>query len=151
MAEWQGLKVDKLVYDISFDLAPETFQAPTMVVEKGMVARMNNRWTIHCGEQTPLISETVWYMGDIVRPEGSVGDDFYLMEIEGTPSMRIGVELKSSLKTGARYPEHNHHGPIYYVTAAPMLQAIPHVVDGPAGIKRTDPPSNSYWKADMRA
>ncbi|MEJ2459472.1 MAG: hypothetical protein P8Y58_15525 [Novosphingobium sp.] len=150
VAEAQGLTIDRLDYEITFDAAPETFQAPTMLVEKGTVARMNNRWTVHCGDRTPLISETVWFMGDIVRPEGAVGDDCYIMEVEATPSMRIGVELKNSLVTGARYPDHNHHGPIYYATAAPMIQAIPAVVDGPAGIRRIAPPSNSYWKVDMR-
>jgi 2,4-diaminopentanoate dehydrogenase len=150
VAEMQGITVDRLAYEITFEVAPETFRAPTMTIEKGTVAHMNNRWTVHSGDRTPLVSETVWYMGDSVRPAGTVSDDFYLMEIEGTPSMRIGVELKSSLETGSRYPSHNHHGPTYYTTAAPMLQAVPAVVDGPAGIRRIAPPSNGYWKTDMR-
>jgi hypothetical protein len=64
--------------------------------------------------------------------------------------MRIGIELRGALSPDARTRPGDPTVPVFYVTAATMIQALPAVIAAAPGIKTIDYAANSYWKQDMR-
>ena len=146
----QGLPIERIEHSVELHTTPVDFQAPTMMVRAGTVARMVNRWDGYSGGRCRYTFECFWYLNDAMRPDMVPCDDFYAVIIEGKPSLRLGMELKASVERNERFLPNGHLGPVYYATASALLQAIPAVVAAAPGIKTIDPPSNSYWKVDMR-
>jgi len=150
-AQVQGLPIERIAHSVELHTTPVTFQAPTMTLAAGTVARMINRWDGYSGGRCRYTFECFWYLSEAMRPKEAPCDDYYTITIEGKPSLHLGMELKASVAENARFYPHSRLGPVYFATAAALVQAIPAVVAAPPGLKTIDPPSNSYWKPDMRA
>jgi len=145
-----GVPIPGLTRSSSFSVTPVELKAPTMVLKANTVAFATHKWEGVSELGTMLTFKTHWYMSDEFRPAGIPCDDYYRITIEGEPSLRIGVELKASIANNQRIAPHEPSAPYFRVLAATMLQAIPGVCAAPPGVQLIAPPSNAYWKADMR-
>jgi 4-hydroxy-tetrahydrodipicolinate reductase len=145
-----GTPVTGLDYSVKQFLAPRDIQAPTMIVPKDTVAYLQHRWEGKTESGPKIIFMVYWYMSDEVKPDNVPCEDFYLITIEGRPSVRLAVELRASFDPNTRCYPNDPTVPTFYVTAVAMIQAIPSVITGAPGVRAIDPPSNAYWKADLR-
>ncbi|MGE4432010.1 MAG: hypothetical protein AB7E05_14850 [Sphingobium sp.] len=150
LGEAFGTPVKELRYTVDQRLAPRDLPAPTMTLPEGSVAYVSHRWE-GITDGPSIVFYTYWYMSDAVMPDTPVPcEDYYVITIEGRPSMRIGVELRASIADYRRTAPGDTTVPVFYVTAVTMVQAIPSVIAASPGIKPIDTPSNGHWKADMR-
>lgn len=150
MGDAFGTPVVELKYSVTHHLAPRDLPAPTMTIPKGTVAYLSHRWEGITRDGPNIIFIVYWYMTDEVKPDNVPCEDFYLVTIEGRPSVRLAVELRASFEPESRTYPGDPTVPVFYVTAVTMIQAIPGVLAAKPGIKEIERPSNSYWKADMR-
>jgi 2,4-diaminopentanoate dehydrogenase len=145
-----GVPIDRLEQESHYEVTPITIQAPTMVLKENTVAFARHSWAGLSHSGTRLTFQTNWYMSDEFMPAGVPCEDFYRITIEGDPSLRIGVELKASIEDDLRISDEDPSAPYFRVLAATMLQAVPGTCHAKAGIRLIAPPSNAYWKRDMR-
>jgi 2,4-diaminopentanoate dehydrogenase len=145
-----GVPIEHLERESTFDVTTVEVQAPTMVLKKDTVAYAKHSWSGLSQFGTRLTYQTNWYMTDEFKPEGVPCEDYFRITIEGDPSLRIGVELRASIENDCRYSPDNPSSPCFRTMAAAMLQAIPGVCNAKSGIRLIEPPSNAYWKRDMR-
>lgn len=118
--------------------------------KSGTVGSISFEWTGFTRQKKPMFQiKTVWYLDDSLRPPRAKGDDYWLLEIEGLPSARVGVELKGSLLLNSALAERNPVPAAYLATIIPAIQAIPAVVAAPPGVLVAAMPQ-FHWKADMR-
>jgi 2,4-diaminopentanoate dehydrogenase len=71
------------------------------------------------------------------------------VEIEGIPSVRLGLDVTGSFVQNKTITERSPTPGDYLATVIPAIQAIPATVDGPPGILEMQMPQ-FHWKPDMR-
>jgi hypothetical protein len=151
-AERLGVQIDRIEREDFHVDAPERIVVPDlMTIEPGTVGLVRFRWTAYCDDKPFLVLNVNWYMTDLMRPteaEGR-GEDFWLVEIRGRPSVRIELEVTASLDDDVRlHPDNPTEVSMLGVTI-PAIQAIPAVVDAAPGIMVLDPPQ-FMWRSDLR-
>ena len=146
-----GIPISSLSRSSTFQVTPVEVQAPTMVLKANTVAFAMHRWEGVSESGVRLAFQTHWYMSDALKPEGVPCDDYYRITIEGEPSLRLGIELKASIAKNLRVLPEEPTVPYFRVLAVTMLQAVPGTCAAPPGIQLIAPPSNAYWRADLRA
>jgi hypothetical protein len=99
----------------------------------------------------PFITfENFYYLTDVMRPDGATVDEHWTLTIDGRPSLRVTVEALDPVAPSARTDGHGEVStPGYLATVVAMVQAIPHVVDGPPGLIEPFLPT-VHWRSDMR-
>jgi hypothetical protein len=104
-------------------------------------------------EKPFFIIELHWYLDDTVKPAQALHPYYYAVEIEGIPSIRLGLEVRGSYmqnKTTTERSPTPYLGPTHYTACVVnMIQAIPAAVDGPPGVLEVKMPQ-FHWKPDMR-
>ncbi|MEJ2459641.1 MAG: hypothetical protein P8Y58_16455 [Novosphingobium sp.] len=153
LGEAFGAPIEGLDYSVTTRSVTVDTAAPTMMLKAGAVAYLAHRWESRSSVPgaPKIIFSTHWYMADEVRPEGLPCEDYYRISIEGRPSLRIGVEMYASLTDDSRTAPGDTIVPVFYVTSATMIQAIPAVVDAASGVRAIEPPTNDYWKVNFLA
>lgn len=119
-------------------------------IDPGTVGMVSYEWKGYTAEDKPLYQIQVnWYLNDSMRPEAAQGDEFWVMEVEGVPSTRIGLQMKGSIARDELVSKKNPGPAAYVATIIPCIQSIPEVVDAEPGVLVTEMPS-VHWKPDMR-
>lgn len=79
-------------------------------------------------------SEGVFYCGENLKPAEATADTCWYIEIEGRPSLRTTVVASVSTRDNqVQYGDNDPTSPGCYAIAAPMIQAIPVMVEGAPG------------------
>jgi 2,4-diaminopentanoate dehydrogenase len=104
------------------------------------------RWTAYCDGRPRLTTQVKWYATDKMRPAEAQGrgDDFWLVEIDGRPAVRMFIELSGTLNGDREHPDNPSHVSML-ATAVPALQAIPDVIAAEPGVLIAGGP-RFHWK-----
>jgi hypothetical protein len=125
----------------------------SMNIPAGTVGRVTHRCRGWVGDaKEPFFEiEVNWHSGVDMLPERTAPDQYWVIEIEGRPSIKTTVDIKASLETRARFiPIGNMNSePGYHATIAPCLQALPAVVKAKPGILPITLP-HMRWMSDYR-
>jgi 2,4-diaminopentanoate dehydrogenase len=158
-----GRTVEKTL-GVTYDRVEETHEylpASTDVamlytkVDKGTLGRVVHRfkgWVDSIGPEPFFTMEYHWVVGPTELPDGVAENEYWVAEIEGTPSIRMSIDMRTTLKDNAgRTYDHGslQSSPGYHGTIAPCLQAIPHVVASGPGVLPSFGPGLT-WRADLR-
>jgi 4-hydroxy-tetrahydrodipicolinate reductase len=154
LADKLGMTIDRIEQKVERILTPKTITTPGgLTAEEGTIAYLVHSWTGYVQEKPFFINELHWYLDSSVGPAEALHPNYYLVEIEGIPSVRVGLEVRAPYTQNLPATEGSpapYRGPAHYLACAvTMIQAIPAVVDAPAGILEVDLPQ-FHWKPDMR-
>jgi 2,4-diaminopentanoate dehydrogenase len=150
VADQLGIKVDRVEREARPQAAPVAIKTPAMTIEKGTVGTVSYAWTAYSNGRPFYTTEVYWYLGEVMRPATAVGNDFWTIEIEGRPSLRITIASMASFKDSIYIKPEEPSPPGYIMTAVSMLQAVPAVVAAKPGLLLPSLPQ-FYWKPDMRS
>jgi 2,4-diaminopentanoate dehydrogenase len=124
-------------------------------IDKGTLGRVVHRfrgWVDSIGSEPFFTMEYHWVVGPSELPEGVAENEYWVAEIEGTPSIRMSIDMRTTLQNdAARAYDFGslQSSPGYHGTIAPCLQAIPHVVAGRPGVLPSFGPGLT-WRQDLR-
>ena len=92
-----------------------------------------------------------WLIDYSMLPEGIEPDQYWVATIEGRPSVKMTIDLKSSIENNTRFFNMGdiQTEPGYHGTIAPCLQAIPHICKADAGVLASFGPG-LHWMQDLR-
>jgi hypothetical protein len=126
MAATLGVELDEVQYRLELGVATRDIDLGFMQIAKGRVCGMNGVWT-GVYDARPLIEiGLLWRLGNSMEPDWAIGADGHVIEIVGTPSLRLHSEI-------LRPP---NPGPLDFTpeTANPAVNAIPAVVAARPGL-----------------
>ena len=150
LADKLGMPIDRIEKTLNPTLAPEDFTTDGgLVAKKGTIAYEWYTWKGYVGDTARFIIETHWYLDENVRPAAALHPSYWEVEVEGIPSVRVGLQVTGSFARNLTITEESPTPGDYLATVIPAIQAIPATVDGPAGILEMDMPQ-FHWKPDMR-
>jgi hypothetical protein len=153
VAERMGRPLERIEQVDSFTLADKPIDlelsSGPMRIEKGQVCRYSLKSVGYVGDRPFITHEGTYYVGADLRPAEGVSDDCYILKVEGRPSVSVTLALYASAEDQSQFREGDPTQPGYYATAGPIIQAIPFVVDSPAGLM--DSMSQPvHFRAEMR-
>ena len=148
-ADKLGIKVDRIERKAQHRVAPITIKTPATTIQPGTVGCVSYRWTAYSGGSPFYTTEVYWFLGDAMRPEAAKGNDFWTIEIEGRPSLKLSVESKASFAEDIYIRPEEPSPAGYTSTVVAMTQAIPVVVAAAPGLLMPTLPQ-FHWKPDQR-
>jgi 2,4-diaminopentanoate dehydrogenase len=111
----------------------------------GRVIRMSG---ISDGKEFYL-SDSVFYCGTDLRPAEAIADTCWYIEIEGRPSLRTAMATSVSNLNDDKFYPGDPTTPGFYAIVAPLIQAIPVVVEGAPGVWE-HPPAALHYQRELR-
>ncbi|GAA4261151.1 NAD(P)H-dependent amine dehydrogenase family protein [Dactylosporangium darangshiense] len=137
MGDAMGVRYDRIEPDHHLELATEDIAVAAGTIRKGTVAATEWRWHgVVAGERFVTLS-IIWTM-DPQRPRYA-GRDHWTIRLHGRPGVVMTVNLVEPDDPGVRTTA------AQYVTAGPVIRAIPLVLAAPPGIMR--PSVFGAWSA----
>jgi 2,4-diaminopentanoate dehydrogenase len=150
-----GVVYDRVEERHEYVPTPKDIDIKGFPVVAGTVGRVSHSFHGYVdakGEDPFFTMQYNWVLGHDMLPEGISPGEYWIVELEGTPSARLVIDLRGSLTEHRPYYQIGsvRTDPGYHGTIAPCLQAIPFVVDaGPGILPSFAPPL--HWKSDLRA
>lgn len=148
-ADKLGIKIDRIERKGQHRVTQQTIKTPATTIEPGTVGLVSYAWTAYVAGKPFYTTEVYWYLGAGMRPDTAKGDDFWTLEIEGRPSLRLTVESKASFAEDLYIRADEPTPPGYLSTVVAMLQAVPAVVAAAPGLLLPALPQ-FHWKPDQR-
>jgi 4-hydroxy-tetrahydrodipicolinate reductase len=149
-ADQLGIKLDRIERKPQFQPAPAAIKTPSMTIEPGTVGTVSYAWTAYVEGKPFYTTEVYWYLGEIMRPATATANDFWTIEIEGRPSLRMTIASMASYKDNIYIRPDEPTPPGYVMTVNTMIQAVPAVVDAAPGLLLPALPQ-FHWKPDLRS
>jgi 4-hydroxy-tetrahydrodipicolinate reductase len=149
-ADQLGVKLDRIERRAQHQVALVPIQTPALLIEPGTVGTVSYAWTAYSKDRPFYTTEVYWFLGDSMRPAACTGNDFWTIEIEGRPSLRITVASQASYKDNLYIKPDEPTPPGYIMTIVTMVQAIPAVVAAQPGLLLPALPQ-FHWKPDLRS
>lgn len=149
-----GVSYDRVEESHDFVATPKPIEIRDFPVEAGTVGRVAHRfqgWVDERGEEPFFTMEYNWILGWDMLPDGIGENEYWVIEIDGTPSARMSIDLRASLHGDKRFYEigNTRTDPGYHGTIAPCLQAVPFVCRAEPGVLPSfEPPL--HWRQDLR-
>jgi 4-hydroxy-tetrahydrodipicolinate reductase len=130
---------------------PRDIDIPGFPVRAGTVGRVSHSFVGYVKGEPFFTMQYNWVLGNDLLPPGIEPHERWVVEIEGTPSARLVIDMRGSLAEHRPYYQVGdaRTDPGYHGTIAPCLQAIPFVVDAAPGILPSFEP-DLHWKSDLR-
>lgn len=147
-----GAPVTRIEQSSHHVLAENKESIPTgFSVEPGTVGMVSYQWKGYTKDDKPMYQiQLFWYLNANMRPVANIpADDYWILEVEGVPSTRVGLEIKGSVKNDEAISSINPGPSSYLATVVPAIQSIPLVVDAEPGIYDFIMP-DIHWKPDLR-
>ena len=118
---------------------------PLVTIEPGTVGLSITRiegWI----DGNVFATHDVKYHVGVNRPAEAPTDECWIVELEGRPSVRTTVQSMASIREGtARYADDSKQiPPGYWITAGPLVRAIPVVIGAEPGIKEPALPETMF-------
>ena len=120
-----------------------------LTIEPGQTGNVAYESTGYVGDFPFIVMRVGWYLTPLMRPEGITADCQWVLEVEGRPSTKTVLSIEPTL-TNTDVMLGEPGAPGYVGFGICLVQAIPAVVDAPAGVLETDVP-RAHWRKDMRA
>lgn len=136
--------------------AEKEIVSTNITVAPGTVGRVTHSfrgWIANKGPDPFFTMEYNWFIGHEMLPEGIEPNQYWLISIEGRPSLQVAIDLRSSLDaTAERFYSIGsmQTDPGYHGIVAPCLQAIPLMLEHPAGVMGSVMPG-MRWVRDLRS
>nr|AMT81339.1 hypothetical protein [Sphingobium baderi] len=119
LADKLGMPIDRIEQKVTPIVTPKTITTPGgLTAKEGTVAYLVHSWTGYVGDKPFFVNELHWYLDDSVKPAAALHPYYYLVEIEGIPSVRVGLEVRAPYtdrqpaREGDRAP---YRGPTHYL------------------------------------
>lgn len=148
-ADQLGVQIERIERKSQHRVAPSSIETPATTIEAGTVGCVSYAWTAYRDGQPFYTTEVYWYLGNMMRPETAKGDDFWTIQIEGRPSLRVSVESMASFEENVYMRPDEPSPPGYLTTVIAMVQSIPGIVSAPPGLLLPALPQ-FHWKPDLR-
>jgi 4-hydroxy-tetrahydrodipicolinate reductase len=154
VAEQLGVEYGRIELTSDYIPAHKDILSPNLLVKAGTVGRVTHRFLGFAkgSETEPFFTfETNWVLGHEMLPEGVLPDQYWVITIEGRPSIKTVIDLRASLKSTDRFYQigTKKADAGYHATIAPCLQAIPVMCRSASGILPSFSPQ-TRWMADFR-
>jgi len=152
-AETMGVTYDRITVENDYPLAQQDLTHGSLFVKKGTVCCITTRM---CGylkdQERPFMTvEVNWAITHESLPPGVEKVQGWVLTIEGRPSIRTVIDIKSDFATGERFivPGDKRSESGYHAVMATMLKAVPMVMKARPGIlKPLGTPI--HWLPDLR-
>lgn len=148
-ADQMGLPIDRIERTARLAETPVALSEPVMAIDSGTVGLVSYAWTGYSDGKPFYTTEVYWYLGESMRPDECPVNDFWLIEIEGRPSLRITVAGQASYQDDLYIKPDEPTPPGYIMTVVAMLQAVPAVIGAVPGLMLPALPQ-FHWQPDMR-
>lgn len=154
MAKGLGVTLDRVEIEEEFVTASKDIQLPNILIKEGTVGRLSHRFSgyIDSQEEPFAIIEVHWMMGrDEMLPDGIGPEDYYVVSIEGIPSISLRFDIKRSLESDDRFMIEGEptSEPGYWAIIAILMQSVPRVLNSPPGVLEVLRPPQ-HWTPDYR-
>jgi 2,4-diaminopentanoate dehydrogenase len=149
VADHLGVTLDRVERKSQHRVTTAAIKTPATTIAAGTVGCVSYAWTAFVSGRPFYTTEVYWYLGQGMRPPTAQGDDFWTLEIEGRPSLRVSVESKASFAENLYIRPDEPTPPGYLSTVVALLQAVPAVVAAPPGLLLPALPQ-FHWKPDLR-
>ncbi len=125
-----GLPLDEVRTTREFALARETFTIPAGTVQQGTIAAMRMSIEGIRGGKTVIRRNSIWYLTRDIEPAWDLRDTGLHYRVEGDLPLDVMITIPVSAED---YPKVSPG-----LTANPVINAVPYVVDAAPGILQTD-------------
>lgn len=150
LADRLGMPIERMECTAHHGSVDHDVVLPGVTTAKaGTISTVSYRWTGYASGKPMYVIQVHWYLHESLRPETARGDDYWLLQIEGRPSTRLGLEIMGSVEKELPMLAGNPTPSGYFATVITMLQAIPMVIEAEPGWLVPDMPQ-VHWKPDMR-
>jgi hypothetical protein len=129
VADGLGVPVERTTTEFDVAVAKRDLDVRSGPIAKGTVAGMRHEWITWSNGQPVIVFRSFWKMDDDLDPNWGFGTIKYSLVIKGDPSLNVGFEPGDRHPTG----DEGYWGRVW--TAMNSINAIPTVVEAPAGIK----------------
>lgn len=148
-----GVKYDRIETSHAYIPTPRDIHEPFFLAA-GTVARLTHKLECFIEAKGPapfFTFELNWFFGNTMLPDGIKPNEYYVATIEGRPAVRMALDFKTSNTGTERFYKLGNMDvePVYVATIAPVLQAIPHVVEAGPGFLESFGPT-LHWMNDLR-
>lgn len=150
LADKLGMPLDRIERTSHHQAVDRDIVLPIFVARKGTVGIVSFKWTGYAHGKPMIVTQAHWYLHESLRPAEAKGDDYWLLQIEGQPSTRLGLEIQGSFEKNLNVLPNNPTTGAWFATVIAMIQAIPMVIDAAPGQLLPAMPQ-VHWKPDMRA
>jgi 2,4-diaminopentanoate dehydrogenase len=151
LADNLGLPLKRIEQHHRHKLVDRDESIPDVFLAKaGTIGTVSYEWRGYTDDDKPMFQiQVYWYLNENLRPDGVVGDNHWIVEVEGVPSTRLSLEVKGSFAQNLALAPQNPAPLLYLLSIVPAVQAIPLVVDAEPGIYVSAMP-DVHWKPDLR-
>jgi hypothetical protein len=148
MADLMGVELSRIEAASYSEAATERLESPVLTIEPGQTGNVAYESTGFVGDDPFIVMRVGWYLTPLMRPEGVTSDCQWILSVEGRPSTRTVMSIAPTLtNTDTMLGEPGAPG--YVGFGICLIQAIPAVVDAPAGVLPTDVP-RAHYRRDLR-
>ena len=146
--EASGVELTRIEAASYSEAAPERLESPVLTIEPGRTGNVAYESTGYVGDDPFIVMRVGWYLTPVMRPEGVTAECQWILSVEGRPSTRTVLSVEPTLtNTDTMLGEPGAPG--YVGFGICLIQAIPAVVDAPAGVLPTDVP-RAHYRRDLR-
>jgi hypothetical protein len=132
VADALGVELDEIVCDAEYARATDDVVMDSWTIPAGCVAGVAASWQGRVGDRTIVELNVRWRKGQTLDPDWPI-EEGHVIRVDGMPSVRVKLEyLPPPDFQATTFAEFMVLGMI--MTAMPAVNAIPRVVDAPAGI-----------------
>lgn len=154
LARALGVRFDRTVVEHEFIPSQGAIKTDFLSIEAGTVGLVTHRhkgYVDAMGPEPFQVFEVNWALTAAMFPPGVTPDQYYVVTIEGRPSLKLSLDIQASFDHKQHYvvPGDPASEPGYYATVATCLHAVPMVVKAPPGVLPT-PVSPWHWAPDYR-
>lgn len=131
-----GFALDKITVRSVSEPTDRLIEHPLITIKPGTVGMSITRIEGWIGERVFATQDIKYHVG-VNRPPEAPVDECWIVELEGKPSVRVMVQSLASVREGTtRYADDpNSIPPGYWITAGPLVRAIPVAIAAEPGIK----------------
>ena len=154
MGKAMGIDFDRVEIEHEFIPAEKDIATDHLSIKKGTVGRVTHRHKayINANDDKPFqVFEDHWCLTPEMYPEGITPDQYYVVTIEGRPSVKLTLDIQSSFDRDEHFVVEGDpsSAPGYYATVSTCIHAVPKVVAAAPGV--LDSPVPSWrWAPDYR-
>jgi 4-hydroxy-tetrahydrodipicolinate reductase len=131
-----GYPLDEVTVRSVCEAADQAIAHPLVTIRPGTVGLSVTRIEGWIDGEVFATQDIKYHVG-VNRPPEAPVDECWIVELEGRPSIRVVVQSLASVREGtSRYADDPKSiPPGYWITAGPLVRAIPIATEAPAGIK----------------
>lgn len=146
-----GFQLDEVTVKSLSEPTDVRIEHPLVTIEPGTVGLSVTRIEGWIDGQVFATHDVKYHVG-VNRPAEAPVDECWIIELEGRPSVRTTVQSMVSVREGTvRYADDPKQiPPGYWITAGPLIRAIPVVIAAEPGIKEPALPENIYRRPGSR-